>query len=335
MRSLIVVASLAALFAISNSTSGNAASANQRANVSYARHPTSRRCRGRRSPCRRTAFARNAASCGAGRWSGSKPLTVDWATDCDPGRRPYCAMRAGSRRPRTAATNPSRASAKASPRGSSTCRARKNPVSAKPSAMSSSDGVTVVRQERRQPEQPVLPGRGRGARHRAAGLRRHIAQVILGAGRGAACEVEAKAQLDQHLQFETHHLQPGRHRIVEMLKHRGQMIVHLRMRIALRQQPAQRAKMRDAIDHMRRRKLRRAMQAQRLDRRNCRDARRDARARPPARCCRAAAPDAAACRRRREPGRDGGHDRASSPRRWRWPRRGAACPARCRHRSIP
>ena len=37
MRSLIVVASLAALFAISNSTSGNAASANQRANVSYAR----------------------------------------------------------------------------------------------------------------------------------------------------------------------------------------------------------------------------------------------------------------------------------------------------------
>ena len=36
VRSLIVVASLAALFAISNSTSSNAASANQRANVSYA-----------------------------------------------------------------------------------------------------------------------------------------------------------------------------------------------------------------------------------------------------------------------------------------------------------
>ena len=36
MRSLIVVASLAALFAISNSSNGNAASANQRANVSYA-----------------------------------------------------------------------------------------------------------------------------------------------------------------------------------------------------------------------------------------------------------------------------------------------------------
>jgi hypothetical protein len=36
VRSLIVVASLAALFAISNSTSGNAASSNQRANVSYA-----------------------------------------------------------------------------------------------------------------------------------------------------------------------------------------------------------------------------------------------------------------------------------------------------------
>ena len=36
MRSLIVVASLAALFAIFNSTNGNAASANQRANVTYA-----------------------------------------------------------------------------------------------------------------------------------------------------------------------------------------------------------------------------------------------------------------------------------------------------------
>ena len=36
MRSLIVVASLAALFAISNSSSGNAASASQRAHASYA-----------------------------------------------------------------------------------------------------------------------------------------------------------------------------------------------------------------------------------------------------------------------------------------------------------
>jgi hypothetical protein len=35
VRSLIVVASLAALFAISNSTNGNAASTNQRVNVSY------------------------------------------------------------------------------------------------------------------------------------------------------------------------------------------------------------------------------------------------------------------------------------------------------------
>ena len=36
MRSLIVAASLAALFAIFNTTSSHAASANQRANVSYA-----------------------------------------------------------------------------------------------------------------------------------------------------------------------------------------------------------------------------------------------------------------------------------------------------------
>ena len=36
VRSLIMVASFAALFAISNTSIGNAASANQRANVSYA-----------------------------------------------------------------------------------------------------------------------------------------------------------------------------------------------------------------------------------------------------------------------------------------------------------
>ena len=36
VRNLIVVASLAALFAISNSSIGNAASASQRANASYA-----------------------------------------------------------------------------------------------------------------------------------------------------------------------------------------------------------------------------------------------------------------------------------------------------------
>ena len=38
------------------------------------------------------------------------------------------------------------------------------------------------------------------------------------------------------------------------------------MRIALRQQPAQRPQMGDAVDHMRRGKLRGAMQVQRLDR---------------------------------------------------------------------
>ena len=51
-----------------------------------------------------------------------------------------------------------------------------------------------------------------------------------------------------------------------MLEHRGEMVVHLRVRIALRQQPAQRRQMRDAVDHVRRGQLRGAVQAQRLDR---------------------------------------------------------------------
>jgi hypothetical protein len=44
------------------------------------------------------------------------------------------------------------------------------------------------------------------------------------------------------------------------------MIVNLRVRIALRQKPAQRGQMGDAIDHVRGGKLRGAMQMQRLDR---------------------------------------------------------------------
>ena len=51
-----------------------------------------------------------------------------------------------------------------------------------------------------------------------------------------------------------------------MLQHGGEMIVHLRVRIALRQQPAQRPQMGDAVNHMRRGQLRCAMQVQRLDR---------------------------------------------------------------------
>jgi hypothetical protein len=50
VRSLIVVASLAALFAISNSSSGNAASANQRANVSYASSNSSQMSRAAEQP---------------------------------------------------------------------------------------------------------------------------------------------------------------------------------------------------------------------------------------------------------------------------------------------
>ena len=179
-------------------------------------------------------------------------------------------MRAGSRRPETSRQQSPRARRRRQARAARAHAAsRKNPVSANPSAMSSERRRDRLRQERRQTEQPILPGRGGDARHRAAGLRRHIAEVILGAGRGAACEVEAEAELDQHLQFEAHHLQPRRHRIVEMLEHRGQMIVHLRMRIALRQQPAQRAEMGDAIDHMRRRQAARRHAGAAARPRNC------------------------------------------------------------------
>jgi hypothetical protein len=50
VRSLIVVASLAALFAISNSSSGHAASVSQRANVSYASSNSSQMSRAAEQP---------------------------------------------------------------------------------------------------------------------------------------------------------------------------------------------------------------------------------------------------------------------------------------------
>ena len=74
-----------------------------------------------------------------------------------------------SRLPRlNAAMKFARASASARPRGSSTWRARKNPVSAKPSSTSCGVGssVTPSPQKRRQHQQPVLPRLARLARHR-------------------------------------------------------------------------------------------------------------------------------------------------------------------------
>ena len=50
MRSLITVASLAALFAISNSTIGNATTVTQRTNVSYASSNASQMSRAQQEP---------------------------------------------------------------------------------------------------------------------------------------------------------------------------------------------------------------------------------------------------------------------------------------------
>ena len=213
-------------------------------------------------------------------WRPTLSLAVRYAGTLGALRR----ARADIRRPSTAATNPSRASAKASPRGSSTWRARKNPVSAKPSAMSSSDGVTVLRQERRQPQQPVLPGRAGVARHRAAGFRRHVAEIALARrSRRSLSRSRPKPSSASICSSKRTISGAGRHRIVEMIEHGGELIVHLRMRIALRQQPAQRRQMRDAIDHMRRPQAARRHAGAAARRRSGRDARRAARARPRAR----------------------------------------------------
>ena len=77
MRSLIVVASLAALFAISNSTSGNAASASQRANASYASSNASQtsRARGARAGELHSPGMRQAVVLADGRQQEARLLT--------------------------------------------------------------------------------------------------------------------------------------------------------------------------------------------------------------------------------------------------------------------
>ena len=56
-----------------------------------------------------------------------------------------------------------------------------------------------LRQERRQPEQPVLPGCSRGPRHRPPRLRRHVDEIRGRSGRRALRKVESEAELGQKL----------------------------------------------------------------------------------------------------------------------------------------
>ncbi len=179
-----------------------------------------------------------------------------------PGRFIYATL--GSARD-SAAMKCARSSASAKPRGSSTWRDRKNPVSAKPSARSRPAAIaSCFAQEGRQPQHLVRPRLARFARHRPARFRRHVNEIGARAGRHAAREIEPEAELGQKLQLEAHHHGCRGGSIVERIEDGGEFIVQPFMRIALGQQPHQRGKVRDAIDRMGRGKETRGPQVERL-----------------------------------------------------------------------
>jgi len=128
-----------------------------------------------------------------------------------------------------------RASARLSPRGSNTRRARKKPGQRK--AVGDVLRRRLVRgglaQKCRQCEQPVAPRFARLPRDRASGFWRHIDEIGLDSARRASGKIESKAQLCQKLELEAHHAGCSAARIEEPVEHLRKRGVNLRMRVAL------------------------------------------------------------------------------------------------------
>ncbi len=207
----------------------------------------------------------------------------------------------------------------------STCRVRKNPVSAEAvgEVLRRRLGRRLAVEKRRQPQQPVLPRLARQARHRAARFRRHVDEVLARRRSPRRLRGRARSRARSAAAARTHHRGRGEPRIGEAVEHVIERGVDVRMRIALRQQAAKRRQMRHAVERLRGCQVGRRAQVEAFDRV---EAEMLVEPRPPgraARDCPAAAPAAGASRRRRAPGRDGGRARASSVRGWRSPRRGA------------
>src|SRR6266446_689782 len=102
-------------------------------------------------------------------------------------------------------------------------------------------------------------------RHRPAALWRYIDEVRCCAGGGARIEVKAKTELCQQFKFESGYQRGGEPRIAKMGNRVLKEIEHRLVRIALRQQPAQRRKMIEAIKGVRHRQVRCCTQIEPLD----------------------------------------------------------------------
>src|SRR6267143_1025357 len=102
-------------------------------------------------------------------------------------------------------------------------------------------------------------------RYRPAALWRYIDEFRCCAGGGARIEVEAKTKLCQELKFKPGHQRGSEPRIAQMRNRVLKQIEHRLVRIALRQQPAQRRKMIEAIKGVRHRQVRCCTQIEPLD----------------------------------------------------------------------
>ncbi len=109
----------------------------------------------------------------------------------------------------------------------------------------------VIPQERRQPQQFVPPRLPRLARHRSAGFRRHVDEVVGCTGRRTVGEIETETEFGEHRQFEPHRMNRRVPHVVEIVQDAFQHLIDIFVRIAFRQQPRQRRQMGDAINGVR------------------------------------------------------------------------------------
>ena len=115
----------------------------------------------------------------------------------------------------------------------------------KPSAISSWLGRASSRtpspHEGGQGQEAVAPGRAGFGADRPARFRRDEGQAFAGAGRRASVEVQPEAALGQDLRLESRNERRRERFVVELFGDQGQRVVHRLMRIALGQEPRQRA----------------------------------------------------------------------------------------------
>src|SRR5262245_674828 len=110
--------------------------------------------------------------------------------------------------------------------------------------------IARLAEKGRQRQQLVLPRLALPPRHGTSRFRRHIDEIVGAATHGASREIETEAELPQQQQLEAHDARSRAREVEQAVEHLVQRGMDVRMRVALRQQAAQRGEMRHAVEGM-------------------------------------------------------------------------------------